>query len=97
MRRPHGSNADEWHLFLSEHLDNRANSPSGLSFIAVQIAEALDEAQQTLFDLGNGTAVNFSPRGRFHGWLFRRHPDGQWISVHKLEKAENHFNKDALK
>ena len=108
MRRPHGSDADEWHLFLSEYLDNRANSPSGLTFIAVQIAEALDEAQesrkldfdalqQTLFDLGNGTAVNFSPRGRFHGWLFRRHPDGQWISVHKLEKAENHFNKDALK
>lgn len=46
MRRPHGSNADEWHLFLSEHLDNRANSSSALSFIAVQIAEALDEAQE---------------------------------------------------
>ena len=41
--RPTGSNADEWHLFLSEYLDNRATSPNGLPFMAVQIAEALDE------------------------------------------------------
>ena len=46
-----------------------------------------DALQQTLFDLGNGTAVNFNPRGRFHGWLFRQHPDGQWVSVKKLEKS----------
>lgn len=44
MKRPQGSNADEWHLFLSEYLDNRATSPSGLPFIAVQIAEAIDDA-----------------------------------------------------
>ena len=23
--------------------------------------------------------------GRWAGWLFRRHPDGGWISVRKLE------------
>ena len=22
--------------------------------------------------------------GRFHGWLFTRHPDGQWVSHRKL-------------
>jgi hypothetical protein len=36
--RPVGSNADEWALFLSEHRD-------ALPFLAVQIAEALDEAE----------------------------------------------------
>ena len=36
--RPVGSNADEWQLFLSEHKD-------ALPFLAVQIAEALDEAE----------------------------------------------------
>ena len=46
MERPIGNNADEWHEFLSEHLDNRANSPNGLAFIAVQIAEAIDAAEK---------------------------------------------------
>ncbi len=40
--RPQGSNADEWHLFLCEHLDNRANSPNGLTFVAAQIADAIE-------------------------------------------------------
>ena len=44
--RPSGSDADEWHLFLCEHLDNLANSPHVLAYIAVQIAEALDQAQE---------------------------------------------------
>lgn len=26
--------------------------------------------------------------GRFHGWLMWRHPDGQWVSKHKLEPWE---------
>jgi hypothetical protein len=46
-RRPTGSNADEWHLFLCGFLDNRATSPSGLTFIAVQIAEAIDAAARS--------------------------------------------------
>lgn len=37
--RPQGSNADEWHLFLAENNDN-------LAFLAVQIAEAIDEAEK---------------------------------------------------
>lgn len=36
-RRPKGSNADEWHLFLAENRD-------ALPYVAVQIAEAIDEA-----------------------------------------------------
>lgn len=45
-KRPEGSNADEWHLFLSRYLDNRATSPSGMTFMAVQIAEAIEDAER---------------------------------------------------
>jgi hypothetical protein len=44
FERPLGSNADEWRLFLCWHLDSRANHPNGLTYMALQIAEALDEA-----------------------------------------------------
>lgn len=45
------------------------------------------EAQQ-LFDLGDGRVVNFNPAGRFHGWIFRRHPDGHFVSERKLEPVK---------
>ena len=44
--------------------------------------------QQRMFYLGDNLAVNFNPRGRLHGWLFRRHPDGQWVSIRKLGAAD---------
>lgn len=37
--RPEGSNADHWHLFLSEHKD-------ALPYVAVQIAEAIEDAER---------------------------------------------------
>jgi hypothetical protein len=43
-KRPSGSNADEWHLFLTKHLDNRASN-NGLTYMALQICEAIDEAR----------------------------------------------------
>jgi hypothetical protein len=42
-------------------------------------------ADAEMFDIGNGFAVCSNPGGRFHGWLFRKHPDGQYVSVRKLE------------
>jgi hypothetical protein len=39
--RPQGTNADEWRLFLTHYLDSRT-SADGLSFVAVQIAEAIE-------------------------------------------------------
>ncbi len=30
--------------------------------------------------------------GRWKGWLFHKHPDGQWVSVRKLDLADP--NKD---
>lgn len=41
-----------------------------------------------LFSLGNGLAVCSNPGHRFHGWLFRQHPDGQWVSVVRLSLVD---------
>lgn len=38
-QRPIGSNADEWHLFLTENTD-------ALAYLAVQIAEAIEDAER---------------------------------------------------
>lgn len=46
-QRPTGSNADEWHLFLSEHCCSRPNQVNGLTYMAVQIAEAIDAAARS--------------------------------------------------
>ena len=42
--RPLGSNADEWHLFLSLYLDSRATQPNGLTYVAVEITDAIEAA-----------------------------------------------------
>ena len=47
MTRPPGSNADEWNLFLLEHLGPMNN---GSSYVAVQIAEAIDDARADRVD-----------------------------------------------
>ena len=39
MNRPAGSNADEWSVFLEEH-------EGSIPFVAVQIAEAIEAAEQ---------------------------------------------------
>lgn len=41
-----------------------------------------------LYKIGDGFAVNFNPKGRFHGWLFAQNADGQWISMRKLEEVD---------
>jgi len=40
---------------------------------------------------GREIAVCFNPGGRWHGWLFYRHPDGQLVSLRKLEQAKNPY------
>lgn len=45
-RRPAGSNADEWHLFLTEYCCNRPNQVNGMTYMAVQIAEAIEAAER---------------------------------------------------
>ena len=46
---------------------------------------------QELFDLGHGLAVGFNPGGRHHGWLLRKHPDGQYVTIRKLELIADPF------
>ena len=40
---------------------------------------------QELFDLGDGLAVACNAGGRHHGWLFQKHPNGQYVSLRKLD------------
>jgi hypothetical protein len=42
LKCPTGSNADEWHLFLSEYKD-------ALPFVAVQIAEAIEALERQVY------------------------------------------------
>jgi len=37
-----------------------------------------------LFALPDGQAVCVNPGGQWHGWIFKRHPDGYWVSTFKL-------------
>jgi hypothetical protein len=43
IKRPTGNNADEWHVFLTEY-------PNALPFYAVQIAEAIDDAERNALE-----------------------------------------------
>lgn len=40
-----------------------------------------------LFLISQNEAVCCSPGGRFHGWLFRRHADGSFVSDRKLQET----------
>jgi hypothetical protein len=51
---------------------------------------------QEFFELPDGKVVCCNPGGRFHGWLFYRHPDGQLISERKLPEAERPFGDNPL-
>lgn len=44
--------------------------------------EAVREAETRFLILPDGMSVCLG--GRFNGWLMRKHPDGQWVSVQKL-------------
>ena len=40
--------------------------------------------EQQLFELPDGNAIAFG--GRWHGWMFTKHPDGQWVSIRKCDQ-----------
>jgi hypothetical protein len=42
----------------------------------------------TFFELPDGKIVCFNPDGRWHGWLFHRHADGQFVSEAKLPEVK---------
>jgi hypothetical protein len=39
-------NADDWHLFLCQHCDNRATSPNGMNRVALKIAETIERLRK---------------------------------------------------
>lgn len=90
MSRPQGNNADEWAAWFFEHAGH------GACFLGVQIAEAIDDHVERTSLLDRMQCVRFIKwidgvhavciGGRFDGWLMHRHPDGQWISVRKLDQ-----------
>lgn len=53
MKRPTGPNADEWALFLEEY-------EGGRSFIAVQIAEAIEAAERSAIERAAKVADGFT-------------------------------------
>lgn len=60
-----------------------------LSVLEASPADTRGEAQtlvSRLLLIDERTAVKVGG-SRFDGWLFRKHPDGQWISVRKLEEG----------
>lgn len=38
-----------------------------------------------MFDMLHGRYLCFDPAGRWHGWEFYKHPDGQFVSMGKRE------------
>lgn len=37
---------------------------------------------------GEPRAVEVSPSSRYYGWVFYKHPDGQWVTLRKATKEE---------
>lgn len=46
------------------------------------------EAKPMVFLLSADEGVLFDPQDKFHGWIMRRHPDGMWVSVRKLDAID---------
>lgn len=40
------------------------------------------------FEVASGVALCCNPGGKWHGWLFRRGNNNNWVSVRKLEQLE---------
>lgn len=59
--------------------------PSVESLLAFKPWNKAPQQQPKFLVLPDGNSVCVNPSGRFDGWLFRRHPDGGWVSVQRLE------------
>lgn len=42
----------------------------------------------TLLQINPERAADLRKDSRYFGWLFYRHPDGQWVTLRKLSAAE---------
>ena len=88
MARPTSNNADEWMMWFFEY------AGYGAHFLGVQIAEAIDDHVARTEFLDRAQTVRMMRTdadhavcvgGEWDGWLMWKHPDGQWVSVRKLD------------
>lgn len=42
----------------------------------------------TLLQQNPDCAARLDQSAKDHGWLYRKHPDGQWVTLRKLSDAE---------
>lgn len=42
----------------------------------------------TLLQQNPDCAARLDPEAKDHGWLYCKHPDGQWVTLRKLSDAE---------
>ena len=42
----------------------------------------------TLLQKNPDCAARLDPGAKDHGWLYLKHPDGQWVTLRKLSDAE---------
>jgi len=69
---------------VREHEHQRANAAEAdRDRLAAEVAR-LREARVALIASDRGVCIG----GRWDGWLMVRHPDGHWVSHHKLENVD---------
>jgi hypothetical protein len=87
--RPRGSNADEWHLFLIEHLDNRATHPNGLTFMAWQIAMAIEDIRAECVDTQRMAFTWMRKHDELLSWIQRRPAVLKELIESSIERGED--------
>jgi len=55
---------------------------------AAQPHGQLDRINGMIATAGGEYAIMTDPENGHFGWLFKRHPDGQWVSIRKVTESE---------
>ena len=43
---------------------------------------------QCTSESGRACAIEIEPKNRFYGWVFYKHPDGQWVTLRQASEEE---------
>lgn len=76
-----------WTKCMEEHPSKEASLMAFCVATGLKIAKA-DYLSPRMLKTDNDHAVCVG--GRWDGWLMWKHPDGQWVSVRKLEQERPH-------
>jgi hypothetical protein len=79
-----------WEELRAENKLLKATAPSSEAALAAIRAKTRIAIIGLSFRAGTGTddLLGVCIGGRWDGWLMRKHPDGQWVSVRKLETED---------